>query len=264
MVIGHGSSDSNSYREKLRDLLPGNRVTYIGSKNAGNMTNNACECHSGFPIGPLIDVSQKMLALKPNVILVIGGTNDLLHDMNVKKAPDVMGKLIDNLTTTLPEATLVVAKLPPFGNSFVNLKVPPFNAGLDPVVEQRQKEGKRVLLVDPAVPLALIREDQIHPNDVGYQMYADKFYLALVEAGLRGWIAPLEEQEALNDHGLKYKLSDEFRRGEEAMTRLVDNSQVNVSFIMGIVLCIAAYWALTRALRSTRLRTKFSSRDRIL
>ena len=261
MVIGHGSSDSNSFRLKLREMLPGNRVTYIGSQEAGNMTNNKCECHSGFPIGPMIDVAQQSLRHKPNVILVIGGTNDLLNDMQVKQAPDVMGRLIDNLTTTLPEATLVVAKIPPFGNTFIDRKRPPFNERLDPVVEKRQRDGKRVLLVDPAVPVELIsKKDQLHPNDIGYQMYADKFYTALVEAGLRGWIAPLEEQETLDTLGVKEMLSNEIKKGKEATRQLVKGSHTTVSFVMGLVLAAAAYWALMKLSASTRLRFRFGDR----
>ena len=254
MVIGHGSSDSNSFREKLRDMMPGNRVDYIGSKSAGNMSNNACECHSGFPIGPLIDVAQQSLHLKPNVILVIGGTNDLLHDMNLKEAPQVMGRLIDNLTSTLPDATLVVAKLPPFGNTFIDRKRPPFNNGLDPVVEKRQREGRRVLLVDAAVPVELIdKKDQLHPNDVGYQMIADKFYVALVEAGLRGWIVPVEEDK--DGQGAKGILSEETWRSRE----LVQDLSATIPFF-GIVLCGAAYWVLTKVWASTRLGLRFGDR----
>ena len=257
MVIGHGSSDSNSFREKLRNLMPGNRVTYIGSKQAGNMTNNACECWSGFPIGPLIDVAQNSLPLKPNVVIVIGGTNDLLHDMNVKQAPNVMGHLIDNLTATLPDATLIVGTVPPFTNPFIDYKRPPFNEGLKPVIEKRQREGKRVLLADPAVPPELIVADQIHPNDVGYQMYADKFFVSLVEAGLRGWITPVEEDEASKKHGTTGGLSREIKTIGEATARFVDKPHANAWFVPGLLLSAAALWILIKALRSSRLRPRF-------
>lgn len=257
MVIGHGSSDLNSFREKLRDLIgTGNNVEYIGSQNRGNMSNNACECHSGFPIGPLAIMAAPTLRQLPNVILLLAGTNDLLHDMNVKEAPLVMGNLVDNLTDTLPEATLVVATVPPFSNPYIDYKRPPFNTALGPVIEERQKQGKRVLLVDPAVPIELIQPDQIHPNDVGYQMYADKFYLALVQAGMKGWIKPLAEQAGIQD-----KLRDEYEVVQETTAAFAKKTHVNMSFIIGIAVFLSLYWVARKALLSTRVRLRLRSPD---
>src|ERR1700712_4085517 len=76
ITFGFLSTDGNGYRQDLLTMLSGTQVQYIGSIRAGNMTDNFNEGHSGAVISQIAGFANQSLPQRPNLILLMAGTND--------------------------------------------------------------------------------------------------------------------------------------------------------------------------------------------
>jgi len=86
--------------------------------------------------------------------------------------------LIDQITTDLPDALLVVAKIIPLPSRTSDIDT--YNGTMDAIIEEKVSAGKHVLLVDmnsdyPDGQLP----DNIHPSADGYAWMAEKWYEAI-------------------------------------------------------------------------------------
>ncbi|KAK2739078.1 hypothetical protein FQN55_009611 [Onygenales sp. PD_40] len=195
ITYGQGSSDGNGYRLPLYNLLSGgNKVEYIGREKRGSMSNNQHEGHKGFPIGPVGNTGKPDYAEHPNIVLLLAGTNDVVFKINLKDAPNVLGRVVDDILTACPDAVVLVATLTPMLDANREARKATFNAALPAVMEQRTKTGKHVLLVDMGRVTTehINATDGIHPVDEGYKLIADVWYEGILAAGEKGWIkAPI-------------------------------------------------------------------------
>ncbi|KKZ66425.1 hypothetical protein EMCG_07853 [[Emmonsia] crescens] len=195
ITYGQGSSDGNGYRLPLYNLLSGrNKVEYIGREKRGSMSNNQHEGHKGFPIGPVGNTGKPNYSQHPNIILLLAGTNDVVFKINLKDAPNVLGRVVDDIVTGCPDAVVLVATLTPMLDTNREARKVVFNAALPAVMEQRTKAGKHVLLIDleRVTTQHINTTDGIHPVDQGYKLIADAWYEGIVAADKKGWIkAPI-------------------------------------------------------------------------
>ncbi|EQL35950.1 hypothetical protein BDFG_02548 [Blastomyces dermatitidis ATCC 26199] len=196
ITYGQGSSDGNGYRLPLYNLLlsGGNKVEYIGREKHGSMSNNRHEGHKGFPIGPVGDTGKPNYAQRPSIVLLLAGTNDVVFKINLKDAPTVLGRVVDDIVAACPDAVVLVATIPPMLDANREARKVAFNAALPAVIAQRNRAGKHVLLVDLARVTAqhINATDGIHPTDDGYRSIADAWHEGIVAADQRGWIkAPI-------------------------------------------------------------------------
>lgn len=169
--------------------LAGNTVNMIGSQKSGTMADNSNEGHPGYTIDQISNMVDQDFSLRPNVVLLMAGTNDILVNLDLANAPTRLGHLIDKLVTNLPDAAVLVAQLTPLGNPALQGDWNTFNTALLNVVTARADLGRYVMLVDTSrVKTIDLNPDGTHPNDQGYSLLADSWFAGLQSANSDGWI----------------------------------------------------------------------------
>lgn len=182
-----GVNEGGGYRIELFRLAleAGVDITFVGTlSNGPNTVGNVPfpknhEGVSGETIAQIHSrVKNQALRDSPNIVLLHAGTNDMWNGPS--GAPDRLGSLINDLTTRLPNALIVVANIIPWPQMASNVNQ--YNSQLATVVNQRINQGKNVIFVDqntafPSNELA----DGIHPNAQGYARMAAKWYNAIYE-----------------------------------------------------------------------------------
>lgn len=218
ITYGWLSTDGNGYREDLLGLLQrgGNsKVTYVGSRNNGTMSENAVEGWPGYRIDQVMaKASTAVPHYLPNVILINVGTNDCVQNWNMdnttvqsKVEPslttnatfgvgDRMRSFVDQLLVWSPNATVVLSTLILNKNNATNTRVNDANSQYRDAAAALKAEGKRVVLADMTTaaggPNITTMADVTHPNDVGYALMANRWYIALQEASQEGLIVAPE------------------------------------------------------------------------
>lgn len=169
--------------------LAGNTVTYVGSESLGHFQGDHNEGHSGYTIDEISGQAPKSLPLRPNVVLLHAGTNDMNRPVDPSGAPQRLGSLIDKILNTCPDGVVLVAKIVLSKSPLIQNRINTFNAEIAGVVSQRADEGKHVLLVDMFDSLTISDlADDIHPNNRGYKKMADKWRQGIEQAKGKGWI----------------------------------------------------------------------------
>jgi lysophospholipase L1-like esterase len=183
--ITDGANVPGGYRIALWARLSrdGAAVDFVGSRQNGPATlgDRDHEGHSGWRIDDLAEAVESWLAQhRPEIVLLMIGTNDVLQEQEVAAAPARLGALLDRITAALPRARVLVATLPPLGKPAWQTQVDAFNRALPAIVQGRARAGKRVQLVDVARGMtAADLADGVHPNDGGYAKLAAAWYAAL-------------------------------------------------------------------------------------
>jgi lysophospholipase L1-like esterase len=186
---GYQSSDGNGYREDLLNRLSGNYVDFIGSSNAGDMDDNQNEGHSGAFIDEIAGYAQNSLPERPNIVLVMAGTNDINGNRDVDTAPDRLGNLLDEIIGACPDAAVIVAQLTPIDNADSQARADAFNAAIPGLVSDRADDGARILYVTMTNELTTADlSDGLHPNDHGYDLMSEVWYGGIEQAANNSWI----------------------------------------------------------------------------
>lgn len=160
----------------------------IGSVKAGTMEDNDNEGHSGLKI---LEIAGFDSAYKerPNVVLLHAGTNDMGKASDANGAPQRLDDLVGTLVKTLPDASILVARIIPAASSDTMSRIEAYNEAITTLMTTRAKRGEHVLVVDmPSSVSTSDLSDGLHPNDQGYQNMANKWVIGLTEAVSRGWI----------------------------------------------------------------------------
>ena len=202
MPLGDSITDGvpvgGGYRVELFHLSNADKraITFVGSQTNGPATVDGLqfpqhhEGHSGYTIDtiggrsgiyPL--VQQSLTTYTPHIVLLMIGTNDVSIGADLANAPKRLGLLLDRITTTSPNALVVVAKLIPSTDDSMNNNVRTYNTGVAQVVEQRVAAGKHLLLVDmyetftanPSFKTQWM-SDWLHPTTDGYAAMARTWY----------------------------------------------------------------------------------------
>jgi lysophospholipase L1-like esterase len=197
ITYGYGSTTGGGYRVPLmaRALADQRSITFVGSVSSGpdSVSGQAFpkgnEGHSGYSIddskstkgiAPLVD--HALATYRPNVVLLMIGTNDMHYALDLPNAPTRLGKLLDQITTDAPNALVVVAQIVP-ANGAQNTPTKTYNAAIPGVVSARIAQGKHLVLVDMYAALdhwsTASFKDSEHPNDAGYGLMADTWYAPL-------------------------------------------------------------------------------------
>lgn len=160
----------------------------IGSIKAGTMEDNDNEGHSGLKI---LEIARFDSAYKqrPNVVLLHAGTNDMSKASDADGAPQRLDDLVGTLVKTLPDASILVARIIPAASSDTMSRIKAYNEAITTLMTTRAKRGEHVLVVDmPSSVATSDLSDGLHPNDQGYQNMANKWVIGLTETNSRGWI----------------------------------------------------------------------------
>jgi lysophospholipase L1-like esterase len=189
ITFGIGSTGLNGYRKDLLQQLTaaGATVEYVGNQKSGNFPQNNNEGWSGYTISQISNKADKGLAFKPNVVCLMGGTNDQSFG-DPKSAPSKIQELAKKIITTLPDAVLVIGTLTPlnFGKSKGGIEE--FNAALPGIVESLASKGGKVVMANFGAIKSSDLKDGVHPNDGGYTKMATAWFQAIDSASAKGWI----------------------------------------------------------------------------
>lgn len=174
---------------------------FVGSRRAGGFAN---EAWPGEEIAQIQRRSEPALSrLQPNVVGLLAGTNDMVHDTDVGQADDRLGAYLGRILSLLPGVTLLVATLPPSTDAGYQSRIDAYNDEVRRVVLARQSGGDHIVLVELTELTTADLSDVVHPNDGGYAKIADAFYQGLLTAIVDGWInppgTPLPEPSQCND-----------------------------------------------------------------
>ncbi len=194
ITAGVGDPANNGYRKALYDELSrdGNTVEMVGNAPpAGNFPQNRNEGYSGITLAGLQDKVAAAVKLRPNVILLHIGTNDVNSGADVSTLPARLGNLIDSLFSGCPDAVIIVARIirNRDSSSATQARVIKFNNEIIGVVSSRASNGKKVLTADMFEELAASDlADSLHPNPTGYAKMAFIWLKDIRWANEKGWI----------------------------------------------------------------------------
>ena len=191
ITYGEGSSSGNGYRLALYNLLHAeNEVNYIGRVKSGTMADNANEGYRGYPIVSIADSLTSEYPERPNIVLLMAGTNDVIqgHDVNTSSA--ALDKLTDMVITANPNATVLVAETTPLLDPKREAGRLAYNSAILGVIKPYADSGKHIAVVDMGriTSKHINQTDGIHPNDEGYELIAYAWYEAIHTADQRGWL----------------------------------------------------------------------------
>lgn len=98
---GKGSSDQNGYREDFVELAEaGGPVQMIGSREGnGDMSDNHNEGWNGYTIDAISAKATNALKAKPNLVLLLAGTNNMNNASQASTAPAEISQLIDKVSS---------------------------------------------------------------------------------------------------------------------------------------------------------------------
>lgn len=128
-------------------------------------------------------VPTPAFATMPHIVLLMIGTNDLYATGGQAEMPKRLGNLLDKITSTAPDALLVVAKIIPWvKDTDYTALIKTYNDAIPGLVEDRANKGKHVILVDMNTDFKLstmMSWDNCHPNTTGYKFMANQWYAAI-------------------------------------------------------------------------------------
>lgn len=193
ITYGVGSSDSNGYRDELWDSLSEVvlELDFVGSNRSGSMSDTDHNGWRGAVINEIANVAVPDAAsMRPNVVTLMAGTNDIQKDQDVAGAPARLGELIDKLRAASPGVAIVVATLVPVkGDAPAQERRNTYNEAVRSLVADRQGSGQKVTLAEMGPMTDAMMADRLHPNDVGYDYMAGEFDDAVLAMLELGWVS---------------------------------------------------------------------------
>jgi lysophospholipase L1-like esterase len=201
MPLGDSLTDGyqvpGGYRVALEERLAaaGITVDFVGSlrngpasPGAGSLRDRDHEGHSGWRIDEVgASVEGWIRTYRPEVVLLLLGTNDVLQDLDLATAPARLAALVDRIHELRPATTVVVSSLPPLADPTDDAQARAYNAELAGLVRRRAAAGRPVRFVDSrsAVSRADL-SDGVHLTARGYSKLAGAWLPALLAALGRG------------------------------------------------------------------------------
>ncbi len=189
---GAYGTTGNGYRYPLQQDIQsmGQTIEFVGDRIDGTMTNPQNEGFSGQVISYIAGQAiPSATSWRPNVALIEAGTNDVNGNVDVPNAPSRLDSMISGLFTSAPDATILVAGIPPSSDGNFNTNLQAFNTSVQALVSTRQNAGQHIKYVsmsnlDPNADKA----NSLHPNDAGYKVMGDNFNGAIQDVMNRGWV----------------------------------------------------------------------------
>jgi lysophospholipase L1-like esterase len=144
------------------------------------MSNSANDGYSGFEIDQISARIGTALSQRPNVVLLMAGTNDINGNDNVDGAPGRLGSLLDKIISACPDAVIVLTKITPIADGGSESRAQAFNSAMDGVAQSRINYGHKIVVVDMQTSQTGLTAsdlvDGLHPTDAGYAKMATVWY----------------------------------------------------------------------------------------
>ena len=186
ITVGVNGGYRNDLYTGLRQANCG--VSYVGTLSDPNtrVADKNHEGHTGLTIGDIAGgVDAWMAATRPNIILLMAGTNDTAWwtAQNADQIGARHSALIDQIRAARPDAWIFVASIPPQASAIIqpnNIDRAVLTQQLDAVIRSnvatRAAAGQRVRFVDVnSVLTAADLYDGIHPTEAAHGKVARKF-----------------------------------------------------------------------------------------
>lgn len=134
------------------------------------MSDNSNEGHPGAVIFEIAQYANLSLPEDPNLVLLMAGTNDINTFLIVTTAPDRLSGLIDEITSAVPNVTVIVAQITPAANTTVDAAMVTFNSKIPDIAASKVAAGQKVSTVN-MMDYVTVNDlvDGLHPTDYGYQ-----------------------------------------------------------------------------------------------
>jgi len=180
--ITDGYNVPGGYRIHLWALvdMADKSIDFVGSLSNGpsELPDKEHEGHSGWKIAELDAIAaERLTTYVPQIILVHAGTNDVRNADDLPNAPNRLRALVDTMTSTAPEALVVLASLVPVDDVQDQLAMDAFNAEVPVIVEENVNAGKHVVFADMASALDVADlADGVHPTAAGYDKMATVWF----------------------------------------------------------------------------------------
>lgn len=193
-------SFGNGYRYELQQRVQnsGQTIDFVGENTDGSMTDPQNEGFSGKEIDYIAGKAiPYAAAARPNVALILAGTNDLGNNVDITGAPARLDTMIGGLFKSAPDATLLVAGIPPSREGDFNSKREAYSTSVRSLVAARVNSGQHIQYVDmndlnPNADMA----DDLHPDPSGYKIMGENFAEAIEDVTNRGWVTePVPAQD---------------------------------------------------------------------
>jgi lysophospholipase L1-like esterase len=207
ITLGKGSP-VGGYRKVLYEWLIANgyAITYVGKQNLQFTPKYPTPCSDGsipyhegygsFRTDQTLNggtaerqtappIATSLETFKPDIVLLMIGTNDILQNRQVDTLPDRLGQIIDGIYAANPKIIVLVASIAPLGgwtHVAVEKSVVAYNAAIPDLVAKQQALGHQIAFVDVHKALSFkeaLSGDQVHPNSLGYATMAQAWYKAL-------------------------------------------------------------------------------------
>ena len=189
--ITRGSSGADAgdprvggYRPRLWRRLAdaGLPIDAVGDRASGPFgTDRDHAGHEGWTIAQVHAGLRSWLPRhRPDVILLMVGTNDLWWGADSDHAPERLAELLDDVSRRAPDVEILVAAIPPFADRELDRRAVAFNMAVREIVDGRRAAGRRLSFVDGHGALdASDLADGVHPNERGYEKLADAWFVVL-------------------------------------------------------------------------------------
>jgi len=209
--ITNGTDKYNSYRRALWQLLhKGNyNFDFIGSwskhHGGGNVPNPDFDMdhdgHSGWKASDILhppdwdkergNIREWVKSYRPDIVLIELGTNEVFQCITEQEAMRNLDTVIQVLRGRNPAVKIFLAQIPPLGaqwatkklcnNTEYALAVTNFNKAILQFGKEKSTATSPVIMVDQfsGVDTATDMYDDIHPNSVGEEKMAKKWFDAI-------------------------------------------------------------------------------------
>ena len=211
--ITRGTNDINypngdipgGYRRNLGVLLSNGGFAYdfVGSKN-DNAAAGMDPDHNGtngIRTDQVLANLSTWMAVQPDTVLMMLGTNDILQGVPVATAASNLSSLINQITSGFPKRRLYVSTVLPISGkdwngqtaAQLNANANSYNVQVRNLVQQYRNSGRNVTLVDMNATLVYTNSnpannvfqpgDGVHPGQAGYNQMGGIWYNSITAGG---------------------------------------------------------------------------------
>jgi len=179
-----------SYRRDLVDLLDADhcRVDFTGTRHGPKSgspgdfaTDRDHEGHSGFRTDEIeAGLAGWLVGNVPEIVLIHLGTNDVLEGTSLTDAKENLRAIIDGLRDVKPDVAILLAQIIPNRAPYEDA-VLALNAHIADLAAEEDTIASPVVLVDQytGYDSATQNFDKVHPNELGEQQIAQRWFAAL-------------------------------------------------------------------------------------
>ncbi|KAF4854053.1 hypothetical protein CGCSCA4_v001725 [Colletotrichum siamense] len=210
IMSGVGSSNGNGLRKPLRDALrfDGYEVDMVGGRNSGTMKDNDHEAVPGDILTEIRTRLQHALGYKANVIIINGGTNDAVRNIDTGNAYSRMNDILNDIWNSedMGESCVILSTLLDTSDPTGTVQRITINNQYRTLVNDRKGDGKCIVLADMDPEEGsqhgwidawenwrdyTDNEDpHTHPNDEGHKKMAYIFYKGILKVLATGQVMP--------------------------------------------------------------------------